>query len=183
MRSPWARLAVCTAAATLLQLDGSLVTVALPSVARGLRVSGALTSVVLGVYLSAYAILVLAAAGLFALGASGVSLRSALAVGPLIPVGLGLGLLFVPMCRAALNATPQSQHGRASAVLSVGRLSGAAAGAGLAGLAIAGGPSAATVRGALLLGCALCLVIGVPTAMRLRSRAGKWAPELAIGES
>jgi hypothetical protein len=35
-RAAWTRLAACTAAAALLQLDGTLITVALPSVAHGL---------------------------------------------------------------------------------------------------------------------------------------------------
>jgi hypothetical protein len=46
----WKRLAACTAAAALLQLDGTLITVAVPSVARGLRVTGASTSIVLSAY-------------------------------------------------------------------------------------------------------------------------------------
>ena len=46
----------------------------------------------------------------------------------LIPIGLGLGMLFVPVSRAALNATPERlRTGRVSAVLSAARLLGAAA--------------------------------------------------------
>jgi len=86
---------------------------------------------------------------------------------PLIPVGLGLGMLFVPTSRAALNANPSSAHGRTSAALSVGRLLGAGAGAGLAGLALSGGASASTVHTALLCGCALCVLVGIPAAMLL----------------
>ncbi|HWC84902.1 MAG TPA: MFS transporter [Solirubrobacteraceae bacterium] len=52
----WARLAACTGAAALLQLDGTLITVALPSVAHGLRVSGTSTSAVLSAYFGAYAL-------------------------------------------------------------------------------------------------------------------------------
>src|SRR6201995_1600671 len=52
-RSAWSRLAACTAAAALLQLDGTLITVALPSVARGLSVQGSSTSVVLSAYFAA----------------------------------------------------------------------------------------------------------------------------------
>jgi hypothetical protein len=52
-------------------------------------------------------------------------------------------------------------------VLSVGRLLGAAVGAGLAGLAVAGGPSASTVHEALLIACGACVVLGVPAAFRL----------------
>lgn len=105
--------------------------------------------------------------GLTVLGINGVSLHSAITVVPLIPVGLGLGLLFVPASRAALNATPRSLHGRTSAVLSVGRLVGAGAGAGAAGLALAGGARATTVHSALLFAAGLCVFIGVPLAALL----------------
>ncbi len=78
--------------------------------------------------------------GLVILGLPGVSLDSLVTVLPLIPVGLGLGMLFVPTSRAALNASPLASHGRTSALLSVGRLLGAAVGAGLAGIALSGTP-------------------------------------------
>src|ERR1700759_3167 len=58
-RSAWTRLAACTAAAALLQLDGTLITVALPSVAHGLHVKGSTTSIVLSAYFAAYALLLL----------------------------------------------------------------------------------------------------------------------------
>jgi hypothetical protein len=96
------------------------------------------------------------------LGIPGFSLDGLVTVLPLIPVGLGLGMLFVPTSRAALNATPQASHGRTSALLSVGRLLGAAVGAGLAGIALSGTLTADTVHQTLLLGAAVCLVIGVP---------------------
>jgi DHA2 family methylenomycin A resistance protein-like MFS transporter len=128
--------------------------------------------------------------GLAALGIPGVSLQSLASLPLLIPVGLGLGMLFVPTSRAALNATPVALHGRTSAILSVGRLLGAAVGAGLAGAALSGGPSASTVHDALLAAAALCLLVGVPAAARLVSsapvdaafpaRAG--ATELVTGE-
>lgn len=105
-----------------------------------------------------------AGVGLIILGLPGVSLDSLVTVLPLIPVGLGLGMLFVPTSRAALNATPLASHGRTSAVLSVGRLLGAAVGAGLAGVALSGTLTASTVHHALLLGAALCLIIGIPAA-------------------
>jgi len=104
----------------------------------------------------------IAALGLLVLGLPGVPLRSAVTLVPLVPVGLGLGMLFVPVSRAALNAIPSESHGRASAALSVGRLAGAAAGAALAGLALAGGPSATDVHTALLVACGGCLVAGIP---------------------
>ena len=100
--------------------------------------------------------------GLVILGIPGVSLDSLVTVLPLIPVGLGLGMLFVPTSRAALNASPGASHGRTSAVLSVGRLLGAAVGAGLAGLCLSGTLTATTVHHTLLAGAALCLLVGVP---------------------
>jgi MFS family permease len=103
-----------------------------------------------------------AGVGLAILGIPGVSLDGLITVLPLIPVGLGLGMLFVPTSRAALNASPLASHGRTSAVLSVGRLLGAAIGAGLAGVALSGTLTASTVHHTLLIGAALCLVIGIP---------------------
>src|ERR1700761_2806582 len=58
-RWAWKRLAACTAAAALLQLDGTLITVALPSVAHGLSVKGSSTSAVLSAYFAAYALLLI----------------------------------------------------------------------------------------------------------------------------
>jgi MFS transporter, DHA2 family, methylenomycin A resistance protein len=111
-----------------------------------------------------------AAVGLLALGIPGVPLHSPVTIIPLIPVGLGLGMLFVPTSRAALNATPLASHGRTSALLSMGRLLGAAVGAGLAGVCLAGGVSASRVHTALLIACAACLVLGLPAASRLGPR-------------
>ncbi|HEY2651265.1 MAG TPA: hypothetical protein VGI50_05040, partial [Solirubrobacteraceae bacterium] len=88
-----------------------------------------------------------------------------------IPVGLGLGMLFVPTSRAALNATPLASHGRTSALLSVGRLLGATVGAALAGLALSGTLTASTVHRTFLLGAILCVVVGLPAATRLTARA------------
>jgi DHA2 family methylenomycin A resistance protein-like MFS transporter len=110
-----------------------------------------------------------AGAGLIILGLPGVSLDGIVTVLPLIPVGLGLGMLFVPTSRAALNATPEASHGRTSAMLSVGRLLGAAIGAGLAGIALSGTLTASTVHHTLLLGAALCLIVGIPAARVLGS--------------
>jgi MFS family permease len=110
-----------------------------------------------------------AGVGLVILGLPGVSLDSLVTVLPLIPVGLGLGMLFVPTSRAALNASPLASHGRTSALLSVGRLLGAAVGAGLAGIALSGTLTASTVHHALLLGAALCLVLGIPASLSLRA--------------
>jgi DHA2 family methylenomycin A resistance protein-like MFS transporter len=119
-----------------------------------------------------------AGVGLALLGIPGVTLDGAVTVLPLIPVGLGLGMLFVPTSRAALNASPQASHGRTSALLSVGRLLGAAVGAGLAGVALAGTLTASTVHHALLLGALTCLLVGIPASTLLTS-AGREPAELA----
>jgi hypothetical protein len=78
-------------------------------------------------------------------------------------------MLFVPTSRAALNATPSAFHGRTSAVLSVGRLLGAAIGGALGGVALSGGAHASTVHEALLVACGISLLIGLPTSFRLGS--------------
>ena len=111
-----------------------------------------------------------AGVGLAVLGIPGVSLDSLVTIVPLIPVGLGLGMLFVPTSRAALNASPLASHGRTSAFLSVGRLLGAAVGAGLAGIALTGTLTASTVHHTLLLGAVVCLVVGIPASTFLRAR-------------
>jgi len=110
---------------------------------------------------------VLAAGGLAVLAIPGLPLASLVTILPLIPVGLGLGMLFVPTSRAALNATPLASHGRTSAILSVGRLLGAGVGAGVAGALLAGGTDASTVHSAMLLACILCVVVGIPASLRL----------------
>lgn len=120
-----------------------------------------------GERLPAIAGFVAAAVGLVVLGIPGMPLDRGVTIIPLIPVGLGLGMLFVPTSRAALNSTPLSSHGRTSAVLSVGRLLGAAVGAGLAGAAIAGGVDASKTHDALLIACAVCVLIGIPASSRL----------------
>src|ERR1700752_2879875 len=58
-REAWTRLFACTGAAALLQLDGTLITVALPTVAHGLKVSSASTAAILSAYFGAYAIVLL----------------------------------------------------------------------------------------------------------------------------
>lgn len=105
--------------------------------------------------------------GLAVLGIPGVPLQNLLTILPLVPVGLGLGMLFVPTSRAALNAMPPAFHGRTSAVLSVGRLLGAGVGGALGGVALSGGASASTVHDALLVACGICLLIGLPASLRL----------------
>ena len=117
--------------------------------------------------------------GLAVLGIPGFPLDTIVTVLPLIPVGLGLGMLFVPTSRAALNASPQASHGRTSALLSFGRLVGAAVGAGLAGIALTGILTAATVHHTLLLGALVCLVVGIPASFYLSG--GRSAPMLVDG--
>jgi hypothetical protein len=117
----------------------------------------------------------LAAGGLAVLAIPGLPLANLVTILPLVPVGLGLGMLFVPTSRAALNATPLASHGRTSAILSVGRLLGAGIGAGLGGLVLAHGTDASTVHGAMLLGCILCVVVGIPASTRLGASRGGMA--------
>lgn len=115
---------------------------------------------------------VLAGGGLALLAIPGLPLASLVTILPLIPVGLGLGMLFVPTSRAALNATPLASHGRTSAILSVGRLLGAAVGAGLAGVGLSGGTDASTVHDAMLIACVLCVLVGIPASTRLGTASG-----------
>ena len=118
-----------------------------------------------------------AAVGLALLAIPGFPLDTVVTILPLIPVGLGLGMLFVPTSRAALNATPLASHGRTSALLSVGRLVGAAIGAGLAGAALSGVLTASTVHRTLLVGALLCVAVGIPASLALAGRPA--APVLA----
>jgi MFS family permease len=116
------------------------------------------------------------ALGLCLLGIPGAPLSGPGALVLLAPFGLGLGLLFVPASRAALNAVPQAKHGRVSSLLSACRLLGAALGAVLAGVALSGGVTADHVRIALLTGAALTLVVGLPAAAELSPRRRGGAP-------
>jgi MFS family permease len=115
------------------------------------------------------------ALGLTVLGIPGMPLDGIVTILPLIPIGLGLGMLFVPTSRAALNASPLASHGRTSALLSVGRLLGATVGTGLAGIALSGTLTASTVHRTLLLGAVLCVVVGLPGATRLTARRARRA--------
>ncbi|HWD86275.1 MAG TPA: MFS transporter [Solirubrobacteraceae bacterium] len=120
-----------------------------------------------------------AGVGLLILAIPGVSLHGIGTAFALVPVGLGLGLLFVPTSRAALNATESASHGRVSAILSAARLVGAAIGAGLAGAALAGGPTASTVHLALAVAAGACLLLGLPVSTRLGIGAVASAPDPA----
>jgi DHA2 family methylenomycin A resistance protein-like MFS transporter len=121
--------------------------------------------------------------GLVILAIPGVSLHGVGTLFALVPVGVGLGMLFVPTSRAALNATEAASHGRASAVLSAARLIGAALGAGLAGIALSGGPTASTVHEALAVAAGLCLLVGLPTAGRLGAGRKPALEGVGLGES
>jgi len=107
--------------------------------------------------------------GMAILAIPGVSLHGIGTAFLLIPVGLGLGMLFVPVSRAALNSVPETVHGRASSILSAARLGGAAVGAGLAGAALSGGAKASTVHLALAIAAGACLFLGLPSAGRFGS--------------
>jgi MFS transporter, DHA2 family, methylenomycin A resistance protein len=110
---------------------------------------------------------VVTAGGLVVLGIPGAPLEGPAALALLLPFGLGIGLLFAPASRAALNAVSQSRHGRVSSLLSTCRLLGAALGASLAGIAVTGGVTDTNVHVALLVAAALCIVVGIPAASGL----------------
>lgn len=142
-----------------------------------------------GERLPAVAGFALAGVALAVLAIPGVPLNGLASLPLLLPVGLGLGLLFVPTSRAALNSAPMGGHGRISAALSAGRLLGAAAGAGLAGLALSSGAGATQVHHALAVAAGLCLLVGIPAATRLvssdapsRSTAAEGEPGQLAGE-
>jgi len=159
-------------ASTVLVAVALLVVAAAPLAGRLVDRRGERLSAILG--------FLAAALGLGILAIPTVSLRSAVSIVPLVPIGLGLGMLFVATSRAALNATPIASHGRTSAVLSLGRLVGAAAGASLAGATLAGGVSAAALHTELLYAFALCILVGTPLSAlfggRPRARARDLGP-------
>src|SRR5438270_1987989 len=127
----WRRLAACTAAAALLQLDGTLITVALPSVAHSLRVSNGSTAVVLSAYFLAYALallpggslvdrfdarrLALLGLGLFALGAAAGAVVSSIAalVVTRVIMGIGAGLVSPAALAGAVSGFPPERRGSA----------------------------------------------------------------------
>ena len=115
----------------------------------------------------------LVALALGVLAIPGVPLDGLGALPLLVPFGLGLGLLFVPASRAALNAVPQAKHGRVSSLLSASRLIGAGVGAVLGGVALSGGVTDEHMRIALGAGAALCVVVGLPAAAELSNRSSE----------
>jgi DHA2 family methylenomycin A resistance protein-like MFS transporter len=146
-------------AAAALTLIAVLVGVAAPIAGRLSDERGEGPTAVVGFVLTAIAL------GLLAI--PGVPLDGPGALPVLIPFGLGIGLLFVPASRAALNAVPQAKHGRVSSLLSTCRLLGAALGSVLAGAALSGGVTASHVRIAMLCGAAICVFVGLPAANAL----------------
>ena len=128
-------------AAAALTLIALVVAVAAPVSGRLADSRGEGQTAALGFLLVALALGVLAIPG--------VPLDGLGALPLLVPFGLGLGLLFVPASRAALNAVPQAKHGRVSSLLSASRLLGAGLGAVLAGVALSGGVTDEHMRIAL----------------------------------
>jgi len=147
------------AASSVLALVALLVALAAPIAGRLADARGERFTALLG--------FLLAGLGLALLGIPGMPLGSAISFVTLAPLGLGLGMLFVPASRAGLGSAPQSSHGRVSAMLSLGRLLGAMIGASAAGSAISAGATASTTHQALLIACAACLLLGLPAASRL----------------
>jgi MFS family permease len=148
-------------AAAALTLIAVLVGVAAPLAGRLSDERGEGPTLIAGFLLTALAL------GL--LGIPGVPLDGPGALPLLVPFGFGIGLLFAPASRAALNAVPQAKHGRVSSLLSTCRLLGAAVGSGLAGAALSGGVTASHVRIAMLTGAGICLVLGLPASAALAS--------------
>jgi MFS family permease len=148
-------------AAAALTLIAVLVGVAAPLAGRLSDERGEGPTLVTGFSLTALALGVL--------GIPGVPLEGLGALPLLVPFGLGIGLLFVPASRAALNAVPQAKHGRVSSLLSTCRLLGAAVGSGLAGAALSGGVTASHVRIAMLCGAGICVLLGLPASAALAS--------------
>ena len=125
------RLAACTAAAALLQLDGTVITVALPTVARDLHVSNSSTALVLSAYFAAYALtlfpggrlvdrlgarwVALLGLGLFAVGAALGAVVSDLPLLCLTRVlqGIGAGLVSPAALAGAVSGFPPDRRGSA----------------------------------------------------------------------
>ena len=130
-RSAWTRLAACTAAAALLQLDGTVITVALPSVARGLHVSSSSTATLLSAYFVAYAIVLfpggrlvdrfgarrvaLLGLAVFAVGAALGAVVSSLGflIATRVLQGAGAGLVSPAALAGAVSGFPPDRRGSA----------------------------------------------------------------------
>lgn len=124
-------MAACTAAAALLQLDGTVITVALPSVARDLHIANSATALILSAYFAAYALLLfpggrlvdklgarrvaLVGLALFALGAALGAIVSSLDLLCLTRViqGAGAGLVSPAALAGAVSGFPAERRGTA----------------------------------------------------------------------
>lgn len=124
-------MAACTAAAALLQLDGTVITVALPSVARDLHIANSATALILSAYFAAYALLLfpggrlvdklgarrvaLVGLALFALGAALGAVVSSLDLLCLTRViqGAGAGLVSPAALAGAVSGFPAERRGTA----------------------------------------------------------------------
>src|SRR5258708_21657102 len=125
----WRTLAACTAAAALLQLDGTLITVALPTVSRSLHVSSGSTAIVLSAYFVAYALallpggslvdrfdarrLALIGLGVFAVGAATGAIASTIGVlvATRVIQGIGAGLVSPAALAGAVSGFPPERRG------------------------------------------------------------------------
>src|SRR5262249_43198003 len=141
------------AASTVLVLVALLVAFAAPLAGRLADAHGERLTALFG--------FVLAGSGLGLLGRPGAAVAGAMSCVLVVPLGVGLGMLFVPTSRAGLNSAPASAHGRVSAMLSLGRLVGAMIGAAVSGAAISRGVTASTTHQALLVAGAACILLGV----------------------
>ena len=130
-RAAWTRLAACTAAAALLQLDGTVITVALPSAARDLHVSASSTSLVLSAYFVAFAVMLfpggrlvdrlgvrhvaLLGLGIFAVGAGlgAVAPSLTLLCATRVIQGIGAGLVSPAALAGAISGFPPDRRGSA----------------------------------------------------------------------
>ena len=130
-RTAWTRLGAYTAAAALLQLDGTLITVALPSLARNLHTTSASTSLLLSAYFAAYALMLLPGGalvdrfdarrlallglGLFAAGATAGALTSSadILLGARVLQGVAAGIVSPAALAGAVSGFPPERRGTA----------------------------------------------------------------------
>ncbi|MBA3421082.1 MAG: MFS transporter, partial [Thermoleophilaceae bacterium] len=137
-REAWRRLAACTGAAALLQIDGTLITVALPAVGRSLDAGAGALSWVLAVYFAAYALalfpggrlvdrlgsrrLALAGLFLFAVGSIVGALAPSLALllASRVIQGVGAGLVSPAALAGAVSGFPAERRGAALGIWGAG---------------------------------------------------------------
>ncbi|MHB1539467.1 MAG: MFS transporter, partial [Solirubrobacteraceae bacterium] len=156
--SAWRRLAACTAAATVLQIDGTLITVALPRAGRALGMGAHSQGLVLAIYFLAYAValwpggrlvdsigsrdVAIAGLAIFGVGAAAGALAGGegMLIASRVVQGAGAGLVSPAALAGAISGFPSERRGMALGIWG--------AGSGMANLA---GP---------LLGGALTVLIG-----------------------